>query len=199
MHRTIAGRPPRPPFLLVTNHLSYLDILLLYSCVGGVFVAKRDMRSWPLLGTLARLVGTIWVKREIRRDAMRVLEQIGATIARRDGVVLFPEGTTSAGPGLLPLKPALLEWAARERYPVHYAVISYATPPDAPPAERALCWWGEMPFGSHFMGVLRMSRFSATLDFAAEPVIGATRAELAARLEGALTARLLPVGPRRDP
>jgi 1-acyl-sn-glycerol-3-phosphate acyltransferase len=193
MRRQVLGRPPRAPFLLVSNHLSYLDILLLSTCVDGVFVAKRDMRSWPVLGSLAQLVGTIWVRREVRRDAVRVLERIGAAIARGDGVILFPEGTTSSGAGLLPLKPALLEWAARERYPVHYAAISYRTAPGEPPASLALCWWGTMAFGSHVRNLLRMRYFDARIDFATEPVMAPTRTELAERLRRVIAARLGPV------
>jgi 1-acyl-sn-glycerol-3-phosphate acyltransferase len=134
------------------------------------------------------------VRREVRRDAVRVLGLIDAAIARSDGVILFPEGTTSPGSALLPLKPALLEWAAQEQYPVHYAVISYRTGPEAPPAEQAVCWWGAMPFGSHLMGVLRIRRFEAIVDFAPQPMVAATRGELAARLQSALAARLASLG-----
>ena len=193
MRRSVLGLPPAPPFFLVTNHVSYLDILLLHSVVRGVFIAKRDMRSWPLLGPLANVMGTIWVKREVRRDAVRVLDLIDDAIARGDGVMLFPEGTTSSGTGLLPMKPALLDWAAREQFRVHYASISYHTEPDALPATVSLCWWGSMPFASHVLGVLRMKRFWATVDFAADPLLAPTRGELAEKLQHAIAARFVPV------
>lgn len=194
MRRSILGNPPRPPFLLVTNHLSYLDIILLSSCVKGVFVAKRDMRSWPLLGPLAQVTGTIWVNREVRRDAVRVLDLIDEAIARGDGVLLFPEGTTSSGSALLPMRPALLEWAAREQYPVHYAAITYRSAPGALPAESGLCWWGGMSFGRHFRGVLRTRSFHAVVNFAAEPLTAPTRGKLAERLQQAIAERFVPVG-----
>lgn len=193
MRRQILGVPPHPPFVLVTNHVSYLDILLLHSVVSGVFIAKRDMRSWPLLGPLANVMGTIWIKRESRRDALRALDQIGNAIGRGDGVVIFPEGTTSSGEGLLPLKPALLDWAARAQYPVHHGVISYRSEPGAPPASELLCWWGGVPFGPHILRVLRNHRFHATVDFTGEPITASTRALLAERLREALLARLNPV------
>jgi len=186
MHCRVVGTVPRAPFLLVTNHLSYLDILLLFTCADGVFIAKRDMRSWPLLGALAQLTGTIWVKREVRRDAIRVLDDIDSAIARGDGVVLFPEATTSSGTELLPFRPALLEWAARRRYPVHYATIGYRTTPGDPPAQAVLCWWGGTAFATHARGVLRLKRFEAIVNFAAEPVIASSRKELAVRLREAI-------------
>ena len=193
MRLRVLGVPPRPPFLLVSNHLSYLDILLLYSCTSGVFVARRDMRSWPVLGPLARLMGTIWVRREVRRDAVRVLERIAVAITRGDGVILFPEGTTSSGAEVRPLKPALLEWAAQSGYPVHTAALSYRAAPGDPPAGRALCWWGNMPFGSHAAAVLRLRYFEAQADFTGEPIAAANRTELAYRLQRVITARFVPV------
>jgi len=196
MRRRVLGRPPNPPFILVTNHLSYLDILLLHASVNGVFIAKREMRSWPLLGPLAQVMGTIWVNRKVRRDAVRVLDRIDEAIARGDGVMIFPEGTTSAGVSVTPMKPALLDWAARELYPVHYAAITYRTPPRGPPADLALCWWGAVPFGRHVMRVLRMSGFEGIVDFGPDPVTAPTRGELAQRLHDAIAGRFVPVGNR---
>jgi 1-acyl-sn-glycerol-3-phosphate acyltransferase len=199
MRVTVRGVPPREPFLLVTNHLSYLDIILLLSQLRAVFVAKREMRSWPLLGPLANLTGTIWVNRAVRRDAVRVLDQIDDAIARGDGVVLFAEGTTSAGSEVRPLRPALLDWAAREQFPVHSAAVSYRTPPGAPPAELALCWWGDMTFGRHFLQVLRLPWFEASVDFAPKPLSAPTRGELATRLRQAIAERFTPVGRGESP
>ena len=189
----VIGTVPRAPFLLVTNHLSYLDILLLFTCVDGVFIAKRDMRSWPVLGLLAQLTGTIWLRREVSRDALRVALEIEHAIARGEGVVLFPEGTTSSGSGLLPFRPALLEWAARAQYPVHHAAIGYRTMPGDPQAQAVLCWWGGTPFATHARGVLRLRRFEAIVNFAAEPVVASSRKELAARLHEAIGREFVPV------
>ena len=186
------GTPPQAPFFLVANHLTYLDILVLYTRVDGVFIAKRDMRHWPVLGPLANLFGTIWVNREVRRDAVRVLDLIDESIARGDGVILFAEGTTSAGNTLLPMRPALLDWAAREQYPVHYVALSYRADPGIP-AHLAIGWWGDMPFGSHAWTFCRLMAVDALLDFGAEPIVAPTRGELAARVEQAISARFIPM------
>ena len=187
------GSPPRAPFFLVSNHLSYMDIILLYTRLDGVFIAKRDMRRWPVLGPLAHLMGTIWVNREVRRDAVRVLDEIDEAVARGDGVILFAEGTTSAGDGLLPMKPALFDWAAREQYPVHYATITYRTAPGAVPAYLSVGWWGDMPFGSHVFDLCRMGGFDAVVEFGPAPITGPTRGELAARVQRAIAARFVPL------
>ncbi len=193
MRRRVIGIPPRAPFFLVSNHLSYVDIILLYTCIDGVFIAKQEMRHWPILGPLANLFGTLWVNRGVRRDAVRVLDLIDEAVARGDGVVLFAEGGTSSGDALLPMRPALFDWAAREQYPVHYASLTYRTPSDMPPAHLVLCWWGEMAFGPHLMNLCRLRRFEATVEFGAAPVTGPTRGELAERVQGEIARRFVPV------
>jgi len=193
MRARFLGPAPRAPFFLATNHLSYMDIILLYTRLSGVFVAKREMRSWPVLGPIAHLAGTIWVKREVRRDAIRVLDQIDEAIARGDGVILFAEGTTSAGEALLPMRPALFDWAAREQYPVHYAAITYRTRPGTLPARHAICWWGEMAFGRHIVNLCRLRGFEAEVEFGPEPLTAPTRGELAERVQREVDRRFVPV------
>lgn len=188
----VTGTPPPAPFFLVANHLTYMDILVLYTRVDGVFIAKRDMRHWPVLGPLANLFSTIWVNREVRRDAVRVLDLIDESIARGDGVILFAEGTTSAGHALLPMRPALFDWAAREQYPVHYAALSYRTDSGIP-AHLAVGWWGEMPFLRHAWDFCRLKRVEALLIFGAEPIVAPTRGELASRVQQAIAARFVPM------
>ena len=194
MRRTVRGTPPRAPFFLVSNHLGYMDIILLYASIDGVFIAKQEMRHWPVLGPLANLFRTIWVRRTVRRDAVRVLDLIDEAIARGDGVILFAEGTTSRGEGVNPMHPALFDWAAREQYPVLAAAISYRTAPPSPAADVAVCWWGDMPFGSHAFALLRLPRFEASVVFDEAPILAPTRGELAERSQQAIAARFTPVG-----
>lgn len=193
MRRRVIGVPPRAPFFLVSNHLSYLDVILLYCYIDGVFIAKQEMRHWPILGPLANLFGTLWVNRGVRRDAVRVLDLIDEAVARGDGVVLFAEGTTSSGEALLPMRPALFDWAAREQYPVHYASLTYRTAPGDPPVRQAVCWWGEMPFGPHLMNLVRIRQFQATIEFGATPIVAPTRGELAQRVQGEIARQFVPV------
>ncbi len=87
----------------VANHLSYLDIFVLGSLVRGSFVAKEEVRRWPLFGFLATLQRTVFVSRQ-RRDAARVADQLGATLADGRNLIVFPEGTSSSGERVLPFK-----------------------------------------------------------------------------------------------
>src|SRR5690349_9253336 len=121
---TTIGAAPPPPFFLVANHLSYLDVLVLATQTDCRFIAKRDVSSWPLLGLLCRAVGTLFVDRENRRDLVRVNAASGRAMREGVGVVLFAEGTSSEGATVLPFKPGLLAMAARGGLGVAYAALS---------------------------------------------------------------------------
>ena len=179
MRRSVRGVPPPAPCVLVSNHLSYLDIVLIGSQAGFVFVSKAEVAHWPLVGFLSRSVGTIFVQRGERRRLPAVNASIHAALERGERVVVFPEGTSSEGSSVGPFKPSLLEPAAGGRYPVHCAALGYRTGPGAPPASEAVCWWGDMTFGSHVLGLLRMSHFHASLEFDSQAYRGQDRKELA--------------------
>ncbi|MFD2238811.1 lysophospholipid acyltransferase family protein [Aureimonas populi] len=98
-----AGRP----LLLVSNHQSWADIVALGSAAELCFIAKSDVRDWPLFGLLARLQRTIFVEREARGKTGRQASEIAARLAAGDAMVLFAEGTTSDGNGVLPFRTAL--------------------------------------------------------------------------------------------
>jgi len=199
MQRQVAGQPASAPALLVTNHLSYLDVVLLAAELPAIFVAKREVRAWPGLGPLAALVGTIFVDRDSPRDLVRVSAAISQALANGDTVVLFAEGTSTRGDRVLPLKPALLEPAARGGWPVRFATLSYVTPAGQPSADLALCWWGDMTFLPHLVGVAGLSRFTGLVSFGAEPVQAGDRKRLAAALHAALEKEFTPVGASVEP
>lgn len=192
MRVTVSGPRPVNPFFLVANHLSYVDIVLLFAELQTVFVAKRELVHWPVIGYLTRLGGTIFVDRGSPRNALQVLESIAAGIARGEGIVVFPEGTSSSGDDVSPLRPALFEWAARSGFPVHVATIGYRTPPGSRSAREAVCWWGSMTFVPHVIDLCRLPRFDAQLTFGDQPLVGTDRADLAARARQAIAAQLTP-------
>jgi len=191
MRMRIEGPRPAAPFFLVANHLSYVDIVLMLAQVDTVFVAKRELGQWPILGYLTRLVGTIFLDRESRRDAVRAIGAIDRRIDDGDGVVVFPEGTSSDGADVYPMKTALFEWAAQKGYPVRHAAIHYRTGPGAPPAREAVCWWGSMSFMPHVIELCELRGFEATVRFGDEPLVGNDRGELAIRARDAIAANFV--------
>lgn len=109
----VHGTPDRQrPLMLVSNHASWKDILVLGSICDVVFVAKSDVKSWPVFGLLARLQATIFVEREQKRTTGNQVNEIGKRLADGEIVVLFPEGTTSDGNRLLEIKTSLFGAAA---------------------------------------------------------------------------------------
>ncbi len=185
---TVQGPPPRRPYLLVSNHLSWVDILVLGAVAGASFIARADIDRWPVVGALCRAVDTIFIDRASKRDLLRVAAVVEARLAAGAGVVFFAEGTTGPGAALLPFKPSLLEVAAASGAAVHYATLAYRTPAGEPPAAQAVCWWGDAPFTPHAVRLLALPGFEARLTFGAEPIRDGDRKQLAARLRAAMEA-----------
>jgi 1-acyl-sn-glycerol-3-phosphate acyltransferase len=175
MHATVHGEPPRGSFLMVSNHVTFLDILLLAQYVDVAFIAKSQVRQWPVIGKLAESVGTIFIDRSSRRDAIRVGAAIDESI--RDGlsVFLFPEGKSGDGKSVLPFKSALLDGAARTGLPVYYAAIRYAL--------DEVAWPGDEAFTTLAWSLLKLPRIEVTLHFGG-CVIAHDRKELAEGLWG---------------
>ncbi len=184
----VAGPVPRPPYLLVSNHLSWVDIFVLGGVVGGTYVARGDLDGWPIVGAVCRAGDTIWIDRTSKRDLLRVREEVEARMAEGAGVVFFAEGTTGPGDALLPFRASLLEVAAQSGKAVHYATLSYRTDPPAPPAVEAIPWIGDEPFMPSVRRILALPAAGATLRFGPEPISDPDRKQLAARLRAGMEA-----------
>lgn len=185
VHVRVEGVPPSGRYLLVCNHLSYVDVVVLMSALDATLLSKAEVGAWPVIGALARFGGTLFVDRTRRTDLPRVLGEIERVLAGGHGVVFFPEGTSSAGYEVLPFKASLFEVAARGGIDLACAALHYATAPGDPPACWSVCWWGDMGFGSHLWPLLGLERVDATLRFGAARVHGDDRKQLsdAARAE----------------
>ena len=176
---TTRGTMPRSG-LLVSNHLTYLDIIVLSSIWPCVFVAKRDIATWPLFGWLARASGTIFVDREHRLSSPAVVNSVRDAIAKGSVVVLFPEGTSSDGSTVLPFKSALLESAAQLRCPVAAASVEYAL--DSGSVEDEVCYWRDMTFGPHLLNLFFKREIRANYSFSAPKIRAGGRKEIAREL-----------------
>lgn len=193
IRRRVEGPAPQPPFFLVSNHLSYVDILVIAASVRGVFVSKSEVRHWPAIGPLATIFGTIYLDRTRTRDAVRVLETFDRVVGAGVGVVVFPEGTSTAGDRVGPFHAALLEWAARRDFPVHTVALGYETAPPDPPAHEAICWWGDMTFLPHVTRLCTLRGSRATVRFAPHTIRRPDRRTLADDARSSVLARFDPV------
>lgn len=120
------GAPPTTgPLLVVANHISWLDILVMNAAGPARFVSKSDVKHWPLLGALISASGTLFIERENRRDAMRVVHHMTDALRQGDVVAVFPEGTTGTGRRLLPFHANLLQAAVSAPAPVQPVGLAY--------------------------------------------------------------------------
>jgi len=118
--------PPTGPVLLISNHLSWLDITTIHAARHVRFVSKSDVKGWPLIGTLSNGSGTLYIERERRRDALRVVHHMTEALRNGDLIGVFPEGTTSDGRGLLPFHANLLQASISSGAPVLPAALRFA-------------------------------------------------------------------------
>jgi 1-acyl-sn-glycerol-3-phosphate acyltransferase len=117
--------PTRGPMMLVVNHISWLDILVLHASGHCRFVAKSDVAHWPLIGRLATGAGTMYIERESRRDAMRIVHHMTDALLEGNILAIFPEGTTSDGVTLLPFHANLIQAAVSAHAPVQPVALRF--------------------------------------------------------------------------
>ncbi len=188
-----SGTPPPAGHLVVSNHLSYLDIIVLGSLLPVVFVSKSEVRNWPFVGLVATMAGTIYIDRSRKRDALRVLAKMQTALDRGDAVVIFPEATSTDGATILPFRSSLLAGAARAGTPVRWLTLSYRTPPGAPAARDRVCWWGDAGFTGHFLRLCGLPRIACTVHFGESAVRADDRKALGMRLRDAMMRKFQPV------
>ena len=159
------GSPPDPPFFLVSNHLSYIDVVPLWYFLDGTFIAKSEVAAWPFFGWGTRTLGVVFINRKLQNDVRRVNNRIAETISDNQGIILFPEGTSSKGERVLPFNSSLLNYPAKKEMPVSCASISYRSSDPGRPAWSHVCWWGDMAFLPHFWELLKIKKVDVTIRF----------------------------------
>ena len=157
-----AGLPPQTG-VLVCNHLSYLDILVLASKQPMIFASKSEVRRWPVIGSMAMRAGTIFLERDRKTNVPSTLDEIYTVLREGLVVVLFLEGTSSGGDSVLPFRSSLLEPAAKGDWPVVPAAIHYQLLEGS--VSEEICYWGDMTFLPHLLNVLTKTRIQAFVAF----------------------------------
>jgi 1-acyl-sn-glycerol-3-phosphate acyltransferase len=192
IHYRVEGQPPGRG-LVVSNHLSYLDILILSAAMPCFFVAKVEIGGWPFFGKAARTGGTIFVDRSSLASAMSVADQMTERLKLPVPVLLFPEGTSTDGSQVLRFHSRLIDPATSVGAPITAAAVRYVI--DGGVEERELCWFGDALFLPHLMKALDTAGFSAEVTFG-EPHVyhdrraaaDATHAEIEAMRSGRVLA-----------
>jgi 1-acyl-sn-glycerol-3-phosphate acyltransferase len=179
----VDGTPHAGGTLMVANHISWLDIMAVHAvCPRARFVSKADVRSWPVLVRLIDAAGTLYLERERKRDALRVVHVMAEALAAGQTVAVFPEGTTSDGHALLPFHANLLQAAIATGTPVQPVALRYSDASD--PISRAVEYIGATTLVQSLWRVASGEGVVARVQLLA-PVEsrGADRRELAARVQ----------------
>jgi 1-acyl-sn-glycerol-3-phosphate acyltransferase len=122
----VRGKPVTlGPALLVCNHISWLDILVIHATRHCRFVSKSELRDWPVLGTLATGGGTLYIERAQRKDAMRMVKDMAKSLREGDVLAVFPEGTTGDGIGMLPFHANLIQSAIEAEAPIQPLALQF--------------------------------------------------------------------------
>ncbi|MFN3414800.1 MAG: lysophospholipid acyltransferase family protein [Caldimonas sp.] len=122
----VQGTPRTGAKLFVANHISWLDIVAINATAPARFVSKAEVRHWPVLHQLVTAAGTLYLERDKRRDALRVVHQVAQALQDGDTVAVFPEGTTGTGHQLLPFHANLLQAAIATSTPVQPIALRYS-------------------------------------------------------------------------
>jgi 1-acyl-sn-glycerol-3-phosphate acyltransferase len=172
----VIGKAQRGPVLLVANHVSWLDICVLTALAPMVFVAKREVATWPLFGLLARLQRSVFVDRMRPHKTVDTNAEIASRLAEGDPVVLFAEGTSSDGNRVLPFRSSLIG-AARTALEIGQSKGTVAIQPlaivytaiDGLPVGRQhapyIAWYGAMDLLPHLAGIIRRGAIDVTVSF----------------------------------
>ncbi len=155
-------------FFIVSNHCSYIDILIIGSLIPSVFVSKSDVASWIFLGRMVKLAGTIFVNRESKTASVRAMEAIKERLANGINVVVFPEGTTNNGLAIRDFKSTFFKAPIDSNVPVLPVSIIYShidRTPVTPGTIDAVAWHSDMEFLSHFWNLLGIGRIDARIHF----------------------------------
>ena len=189
----VVGDAPQPPFFLVSNHVSYVDIPALRLAANGVFVAKKEIEDWFLAGPMVKHMGNVFIDRTNRRDIPRAGALVIKKLSEQEGVILFPEGTSTKGEAILPFNSSFLEFAASSDLPVHYASLRYETPEGGPTPSERICWWDDTGFLKHMWLLFSLPAFTAVVTFGGEPILDTDRKSLAAKLREGVESNFIPM------
>ncbi|MGE5852505.1 MAG: lysophospholipid acyltransferase family protein, partial [Deltaproteobacteria bacterium] len=153
------GQLERGGYVIIANHVSYVDGIILGSIFPIIFVSKREVKSWPIIGQWNVLCGTIFINRQRKIQVASLIRQMTRKLKQEANLLLFPEGTSTNGEGILPFQTVPLAAPLRNRSMIVPVTVTYKTIDDQPvtTANRdSVYWYGDMEFVTHFWNLLAL-------------------------------------------
>jgi 1-acyl-sn-glycerol-3-phosphate acyltransferase len=186
----VQGQPlQKGPLMVVINHVSWLDILVMLAAQPVCFVSKSEVKRWPVIGWLATNVGTLYIERAKRKDALRVVHQIAENLKQGHLIGIFPEGTTSDGKSVLPFHGNLLQAAITSGSPIQPVALCFLEADGE--LSMSPVYIGNDTLLSSVWRMLRADPVTASLDFLPPMTTeGLDRRDLAVQLQTMISSRL---------
>jgi len=151
------GPLERGGYVIIANHVSYVDGIVLGSIFPIIFVSKREVKNWPIIGQWNVLCGTIFINRQRKVQVASLIKEMTRKLRQEANILLFPEGTSTNGEKILPFQTVPLAAPLRNRSIIVPVTVTYTTIDDQPvtAANRDLVYWyGDMEFVTHFWKLL---------------------------------------------
>ena len=189
---------PSKHYLFVGNHLGMLDVLIIAAKCPTLFITSVEMRDTPGLGLLSEAGGCLYTERRDRTNIRNEMLEIRQALEQGFNVTLYPEGTSTNGQGMLPLKKTLMTAAAGTGVPIKPMVLNYRKVNGQPMSGKwrdYLCWYGDLTFWDSLFNIFTLDRIDADLEFLEEVVVKTEeeRREVAQRIQDAMVAKYDPI------
>jgi 1-acyl-sn-glycerol-3-phosphate acyltransferase len=158
------GQLERGGYVIISNHVSYVDGIILGSLFPVVFVSKKEVKSWPVIGQWNTLCGTIYINRQRKELVPLLIEEISRKLTQEANVLLFPEGTSTNGERMLPFQTAPLAAPLRKRAIIVPVTLTYKSVEEKPVSvfnRDLIYWYGDMSFVNHFWKLLSLRGIEA--------------------------------------
>jgi 1-acyl-sn-glycerol-3-phosphate acyltransferase len=153
------GALERGGYVIISNHVSYVDGIVLGSVFPVIFVSKKEVKSWPVIGQWNILCGTVFINRQRKKLVPLLVREIGGKLRQQANILLFPEGTSTNGERLLPFQTAPLAAPLRNRSIIVPVTIAYKYIDEQPVSANnrdLVYWYGDMDFVSHFWKLMSL-------------------------------------------
>ncbi len=190
--------PADQGYLLVSNHMGFLDILALFSLVPALFVTSQEMRETPFLGLVTEMAGCMFVERRSRMKTVEEMKSVARVLQQGFQVVLYPEATSTNGEQVLPFKRTLMMAAAQAQVPIQPVVVNFREINGDGFIEKwrdYVCWYGDMTFAGAAWRALTLKSLTIEVEFLEKiyPTLEDDRALVASRAHQMIAEKFSPV------
>ena len=153
-------------YLYISNHLSYLDVIIYSTYFPSLFVTSKEIKETPFLGQVCTMAACFFVERRNKKNLIREINALTSLLEKKIPVMIFPEATSTDGSSVLPFKSPLFKACVKKETPILPFSLNYKKIDQNPfdlSNRNIVCWYGDMPFLPHLWNMLRCRSIEATI------------------------------------